>query len=296
MAFKSGFVNIIGLPNAGKSTLMNRLIGEHVSIVSPKIQTTRHRIHGIINGDDYQLIFSDTPGIISKTKYELHTAMMKFVNEALEDADVLMYLLDAKNETPENDKIIKGLKEKIKVPFYVLLNKVDLLAGQSALESRMAHYAEIVGQEYVIPISATEGFGIDAILRAAIDNLPESPPYFDSDAYTDKTERFLASEIIREKIFENYKQEIPYSSEVIVTSFKEEESIIRIAAEIFVERQSQKGIIIGKGGEGLKKVGTQARIKMEEVFAKKIFLELFVKVREDWRENKRTLRQFGFDV
>lgn len=275
---------------------MNRLIGEHVSIVSPKIQTTRHRIHGIINGDDYQLIFSDTPGIISKTKYELHTAMMKFVNEALEDADVLMYLLDAKNETPENDKIIKGLKEKIKVPFYVLLNKVDLLAGQSALESRMAHYAEIVGQEYVIPISATEGFGIDAILRAAIDNLPESPPYFDSDAYTDKTERFLASEIIREKIFENYKQEIPYSSEVIVTSFKEEESIIRIAAEIFVERQSQKGIIIGKGGEGLKKVGTQARIKMEEVFAKKIFLELFVKVREDWRENKRTLRQFGFDV
>lgn len=275
---------------------MNRLIGEHVSIVSPKIQTTRHRIHGIINGDDYQLIFSDTPGIISKTKYELHTAMMKFVNEALEDADVLMYLLDAKNETPENDKIIKGLKEKIKVPFYVLLNKVDLLAGQSALESRMAHYAEIVGQEYVIPVSATEGFGIDAILRAAIDNLPESPPYFDSDAYTDKTERFLASEIIREKIFENYKQEIPYSSEVIVTSFKEEESIIRIAAEIFVERQSQKGIIIGKGGEGLKKVGTQARIKMEEVFAKKIFLELFVKVREDWRENKRTLRQFGFDV
>lgn len=287
-------MNIIGKPNVGKSTLINGLIKEKISIVSPKVQTTRHRIMGIVNGDDYQIVFSDTPGIIPQTKYKLHESMMKFVRDALEDADLVFYMVDTHDKPDEPNPILHRLLEQEK-PLYLILNKIDLL-DQNEVMSLIGRWSRIVPQENIIPISATKGFNLESLLKVAVQNLPESPAYFPEEQYTDKTERFLAAEAIREKIFRQYQKEIPYATEVVVTSFKEEEGIIRITAEIIVERQSQKGILIGKGGESLKRVGTHARKDLEEMFQKKVFLELFVKVRENWRENKGFLRQFGFDA
>jgi GTPase len=294
MPFKSGFVNIIGKPNVGKSTLINALMGEKISIVSPKVQTTRHRILGILNGDDYQLIFSDTPGIIPKPKYKLHEAMMRFVKQALEDADVVMYMIDNKEDDDRLPAILNLIREE-KKPLFLIINKIDLLS-QEQVVALMKRWSGVVPEDQIIPISATKSFNIEAVRQRALENLPEGEAYFPADQMTDKSERFLVSEAIREKIFHFFREEVPYSTEVAVIAFKEEPDIIRIAAEIVVERASQKGIIIGKGGESLKKIGTAVRRDLEQQYGKQIFLELFVKVREDWRENNRMLKQFGFDT
>ncbi len=294
MAFRSGYVNIIGKPNVGKSTLMNALMGEKLSIVSPKVQTTRHRILGIWNGEDFQVIFSDTPGIIPKPKYKLHDAMMHFVHEAIEDADVIFYMIDVQEKADAVHPILQRI-QKQEIPVYLVLNKIDTLSQQAVIEL-IDKWKEFIPEKFIIPLSALKNFNIESVKQAALAHLPEHPAYFPEDQYTDKTERFLTAEIIREKIFNNFYEEIPYSTEVVVISFKEEETIIRINAEIIVERQSQKGIIIGKGGESLKKIGTSSRMDMEQQFGKQVFLELFVKVREDWRENPRFLQQFGFDL
>ncbi|MGZ5245065.1 MAG: GTPase Era [Bacteroidia bacterium] len=294
MAFRSGYVNIIGKPNVGKSTLMNALMGEKLSIVSPKVQTTRHRILGIMNGEDFQVIFSDTPGIIPKPKYKLHDAMMHFVHEAIEDADVVFYMIDVQEKEDAVHPILQRI-QKQEIPVYLILNKIDTLSQQAVVDL-IDKWKEFIPEKFIIPLSALKNFNIESVKQAALAHLPEHPAYFPEDMYTDKSERFQVSEIIREKIFNNFYEEIPYATEVVVTSFKEEDTIIRIMAEIFVERQSQKGILIGKGGESLKRIGTQARMDMEQQFGKQVFLELYVKVREDWRENPRFLQQFGFDV
>lgn len=293
MSFKSGFVNIIGKPNVGKSTLMNALMGEKLSIVSPKVQTTRHRILGIITEENYQIVFSDTPGIIPKPKYKLHEAMMRFVKQALEDADVVLYMIDSKEDDDRLPTILNMIREEEK-PLFLIINKIDLL-NQDQVVALMKRWSAVVPEDHIIPISAIKGFNIQAIKDRALENLPEGEPYFPEDQTTDKSERFLVSELIRERIFNFTRQEIPYSTEVVVTAFKEEEDIIRIMAEIFVERQSQKGIIIGKGGESLKKLGTNVRRDLEQQYGKRIYLELFVKVKEDWRESKNMLRQFGYE-
>jgi GTPase len=294
MPFRSGYANIIGKPNVGKSTLINALLGEKIAITSPKVQTTRHRILGIMNGEDYQIVFSDTPGIIQKPKYKLHESMMKFVSEALEDADVIFYMVDTKEDPNYAGQVLARILDS-GIPSYLVINKVDELESQDAVEKLIESWSKLIPGERIIPISALKAFNVKSIFEAALKHLPENPPYFPEELYTDKTERFLAAEVIREKIFNYYREEIPYSSEVIITSFKEEETIIRIAAEIFVEKQSQKGILIGKGGESLKKIGTQARLDLEEQYGKKVFLEVFVKVRENWRENPNMLKQFGFE-
>jgi GTP-binding protein Era len=293
MAFRAGFVNIIGKPNVGKSTLINGLLGEKISIVSAKIQTTRHRIMGIVNGEDYQIVFSDTPGIIPQPKYKLHEAMMKFVREAIEDADIIFYMVDA-SERPDAIHPVLSQIQKQQLPTFLLINKIDLLSQEEVM-ALIQKWTASIPEDHIIPLSALKNFNTESVMKAALDNLPENPAYYPEDQYTDKTERFLVSEVIREKIFNNYRQEIPYATEVTVTSFKEEDTIIRIASEIIVERQTQKGILIGKGGESLKRIGTQSRMELEKTFNKKIFLELFVKVREDWRGNDRFLRQFGFE-
>jgi GTPase len=274
--------------------LINALLGEKIAITSPKVQTTRHRILGIMNGEDYQIVFSDTPGIIQKPKYKLHESMMKFVSEALEDADVIFYMVDTKEDPNYAGQVLARILDS-GIPSYLVINKVDELESQDAVEKLIESWSKLIPGERIIPISALKAFNVKSIFEAALKHLPENPPYFPEELYTDKTERFLAAEVIREKIFNYYREEIPYSSEVIITSFKEEETIIRIAAEIFVEKQSQKGILIGKGGESLKKIGTQARLDLEEQYGKKVFLEVFVKVRENWRENPNMLKQFGFE-
>jgi GTP-binding protein Era len=293
MSFKSGFVNIIGKPNVGKSTLMNALMGEKLSIVSPKVQTTRHRILGIITEENYQIVFSDTPGIIPKPKYKLHEAMMRFVKQALEDADVVLYMIDSKEDDDRLPTILNMIKEEEK-PLFLIINKIDLL-NQDQVVNLMKRWSAVVPEDHIIPISAIKGFNIQAIKDRALENLPEGEPYFPEDQTTDKSERFLVSEMIRERIFNFTRQEIPYSTEVVVTAFKEEEDIIRIMAEIFVERQSQKGILIGKGGESLKIMGTNVRRDLEQQYGKRIYLELFVKVKEDWRGSDHMLRQFGYE-
>lgn len=289
---KAGFVNIVGKPNVGKSTLMNVLIGERLSIISSKAQTTRHRIMGLINGDDYQIVFSDTPGML-KPKYELQKSMMSFVNISLEDADVILFVTDLYETEEEIEEVIEKINES-GVPVLLVINKVDL-SKENQLEEVTAYWTERIKAATVIPISATESFNTDRILQEILDRLPFHPPFYNKEELTDRPERFFASEIVREKIFHNYKKEIPYSTEVSIVDFYEEPDIIRIRAEIYVERESQKGIIIGQGGKALKRVGIQAREEMEKFFGKKIFLETHVKVEDNWRKNKNKLRKFGYD-
>ncbi|EOZ98041.1 GTP-binding protein Era [Indibacter alkaliphilus LW1] len=289
---KAGFVNIVGKPNVGKSTLMNVLIGERLSIISSKAQTTRHRIMGIINDDAYQIVFSDTPGML-KPKYELHKNMMGFVNMSLEDADVILFVTDLFETDAEIEDVIEKINQS-GVPVLLVINKIDL-SKENQLEEVTAYWTQRIKAETVIPISATESFNTERILIEILERLPQHPPFYDKEELTDKPERFFASEIVREKIFLNYKKEIPYSTEVAIEDFYEDEKIIRVRAIIYVERKSQKGIIIGEGGKALKRVGIQAREEMEKFFGKKIFLETFVKVEDDWRKNKNKLRKFGYD-
>lgn len=287
---KAGFVSIIGKPNVGKSTLMNQMVGERLSIITSKAQTTRHRIMGIINGEDYQVVYSDTPGIIEPL-YALHQSMMQFVESSLEDADIILWVTDIFEQYNE-DHVVEKLRQ-LEAPIFLLINKVDL-ATQAQVEEKIQYWAENFSFKEIIPISALGNFNIDKVFALILENLPFHPPYFPKDELTDKPERFFASEIIREKIFLNYKQEIPYSTEVVIEAFQEEEALIRIRAEILVERSSQKGIIIGKGGEALKKVGIAARKDLEDFFGKQVFLEQYVKVEDKWRVQPNKLKRFGY--
>lgn len=289
---QAGFVNIIGKPNVGKSTLMNILVGERLSIISSKAQTTRHRILGMINSDNYQIIFSDTPGMI-KPQYELHKNMMSFVNISLEDADLIVFVTDLF----ENEEEIEHIIEKINlsgIPVLLVINKIDL-AKEGQLDTVTEYWATRIKADSIIYISALEKFNTEKILQEILDRLPEHPAFYDKGELTDRPERFFASEIIREKIFNNYKKEIPYSSEVSIEDFIEDSKIIKIRATIFVERESQKGIIIGDQGKMLKKVGIEAREELEKFFRKKVYLETYVKVETDWRKNKLKLKKFGYD-
>ncbi len=288
----AGFVNIIGKPNVGKSTLKNAFMGEKFSIITSKAQTTRHRILGILNGQNYQIVFSDTPGIIDP-KYGLQKSMMRFVHLALEDADLLLYLREA-NMPLEADEDIQVLLEEVGVPVFVVLNKIDKASSED-VEAQKQYWEAKDYVDRVFLISALQKVGIDGLMQAIVAELPHSPPYFPKDQMTDRPEKFFVEEIVREKILLNYKQEIPYSVEVVTESFKEEEDIIRIRVVIFTERQSQKPILIGKNGEKLKKVGTEARTDLEEFFGKKIYLETYVKVKENWRDDERQLKQFGYE-
>jgi len=289
---RAGFVAIIGKPNVGKSTLMNALVGERLSIVTSKAQTTRHRILGILNGDDFQLVYSDTPGII-QPKYELHNAMMAFVYSSLEDADVILFVTDI-YEKHDEEPVIERLRQTVDVPIFVLINKIDH-AEQADVEAKIAYWRErLPNATEILPISALKAYGTDHVLQLALERLPIHPPYYPKDELTDRPERFFAAEMVREKIFKLYKKEVPYSCEVGIEEFKEDEDIIRIRGVIYVERNSQKGIIIGAKGEALKKVGTWAREEMERFFQKKVFLELFVKVDENWRTDAKALSRFGY--
>ncbi|MBN2236404.1 MAG: GTPase Era [Bacteroidales bacterium] len=290
MSHKAGFVNILGNPNVGKSTLMNALVGEKLSIITSKAQTTRHRIMGIVSGEDFQIVYSDTPGIVDAA-YKLHESMMSFVESALIDADVFLYLVEVKQRI-KNDTIIEKIKQS-GIPTLVLINKIDLSNQEDVVEA-MAFWQEKMPDAEIIPMSALNNFNIEKVLDMILKKLPESPAYFDKDELTDKTERFFAQEIIREKILLNYQKEIPYSTEIEVEEFKEEEKIIKMRANIYVARNTQKGIIIGHQGSMLKKVGTAARIDMETFFDKKVFLELYVRVQKDWRNNERDLKRFGY--
>jgi GTP-binding protein Era len=287
---KAGFVSIVGRPNVGKSTLMNKLVGENLSIMTAKAQTTRHRIMGILNADDFQIVYSDTPGLL-EPKYELHKAMMTYVKVSLEDADVLLLVVDWNEEFDE--KLFSTIV-KLQTPLLLVINKTDLSKNAKEIELKVDYWKKHFPSAQCLTVSAKTGKGVDALLPLIKNILPEHPGYFPKDEFTTRSERFFASEMIREKIFLNYEQEIPYSTEVGIESFKEEEKIIRIRAIIFVERDSQKGIIIGNKGESLKKVGTQARQDMEKFFNKKIFLETYVKVAENWRKEKGKLKQFGY--
>ena len=292
MAHRSGFVNIIGNPNVGKSTLMNALVGEKLSIVTAKAQTTRHRIMGIVNGEDWQIVYSDTPGIL-KPGYRLQENMMKFVDGALGDADIILYVTDTVETADKNAEYIEKLG-RIDCPVIVVLNKIDLSSQEKVLEL-MDYWKKQLPGALVIPVSAQERFNLESVLEAVKERLPECPPWFDKDAFTDKNLRFFASEIIREKILLNYKEEIPYSCEVEIESFKEGPERYDISAVIYVMRESQKGIIIGKKGAALKRTGTQARIDMEDFFQKKVFLSMYVKTDPDWRESRKELRKFGYE-
>ena len=289
---KSGFVNIIGNPNVGKSTLMNALVGEKLSIVTAKAQTTRHRIMGIVNGEDYQIVYSDTPGIL-KPNYRLQQNMMDFVRTAIGDADIILYVTDTVEKPDKNQEYVQKLKD-LQCPVIVVINKIDL-SDQASVLSLMEYWKEQLPQAVVIPASAEHKFNMEAIMAEILDKLPASPPWYDKDTFTDRNLRFFASEIIREKILLNYGQEIPYCCQVEVEAFKEGEERYEIAAVIYVMRDSQKGILIGKGGSALKKLGTDARLEMEDFFQKKVFLSLFVKVDPDWRESRKELRRFGYE-
>ncbi|MBO5634189.1 MAG: GTPase Era [Bacteroidales bacterium] len=292
MEHRAGFVNIVGNPNVGKSTLMNALVGEKLSIVTAKAQTTRHRIMGIVNTDEYQIVYSDTPGML-KPNYRLQEDMMKFVDAAIGDADIILYVTDVVEKSDKNQEYILKL-QKVDCPVVVVINKIDISDQPRVLEL-IGYWQETLPGATVIPVSAKERFNLESVLEAVVSKLPVSPPWFDKDQFTDRNLRFFASEIIREKILENYSQEVPYSCEVVVESFKEGKDRYEISAVILVMRDSQKGIIIGKGGAALKKTGTEARIEMEDFFQKKVFLQLFVKVDEDWRESRRELRRFGYE-
>ena len=289
ISHKAGYVSIIGKPNVGKSTLMNQMVGEKLSIITSKAQTTRHRIMGIINGKDFQIVYSDTPGIL-KPEYELHQSMMRFVNMSLDDADAVLLVADLYEKIDE--ELLNKLKA-VHVPVILIINKSDLAKG-TQLEDKINYWKENVKYDDIIVISALKGENIDKVFECIISKLPVHPPYFPKDQLTDKPERFFAAEIIREKIFLNYKKEVPYSCEVMVTEFKEEDTIIRIRGEIYVERKSQRGILIGNKGAALKKVGTEARLDMEAFFSKKVFLETHVKVESDWRKKDKKLKGFGY--
>lgn len=290
---KSGFVNIIGNPNVGKSTLMNALVGERLSIITSKAQTTRHRIMGIVSGDDFQIVYSDTPGIL-KPAYKLQESMMKFVNGALTDADIILYVTDTVEQSDRAAEILGNIRHSA-IPTIVVINKIDL-SNPAALDALVEKWHQILPEARIVPVSAKEQFNIEGLFKTILELLPEGPAFYPKDTLTDKTLRFFASEIIREKILRFYDKEIPYCCEIAIDSYKEEPEIDRISATIYVSRDSQKGIIIGHKGEKLKRVGQAAREDMEQFLGKKVFLQLFVKVSEDWRNNDRQLRRFGYEL
>jgi GTP-binding protein Era len=292
MEHKAGFVNIIGNPNVGKSTLMNVLIGEKLSIITHKAQTTRHRILGILNEEDYQIVFSDTPGII-KPAYKLQESMMNFVQSAFQDADVLIYMVEIGEKQLKDERLFEKIKNT-EIPLLLLLNKIDL-AEQEEVVEQINFWKERVPNAEILPISALNKFNMDKILERIRELLPVAPPYYEKDAITDKSERFFVSENIREKILKHYKKEVPYSVQVEVEEFEDEEDIIRIRAIIYVLRESQRGIIIGHKGAGIKRIGTEARRELERFFDKKIFLETVVKVKKNWRDDDRQLKSFGYE-
>lgn len=289
---KSGFVNIVGNPNVGKSTLMNDLVGERISIITSKAQTTRHRIMGIVNTPEYQIVFSDTPGVL-QPKYKLQESMLSFSEGALTDADILLYVTDVVEDPTKNaDFLARVAKEKI--PVLLVINKIDLLKDNGELDAIVARWKELLPNAEVFPTSAKEHFNVSNLMSRIVELLPVADPYFGKDALTDKPARFFVTEIIREKILLNYDKEVPYSAEVVVEKFEEKEKSIHIMAVIYVERDSQKGILIGHGGSRLKKVGTEARKDIETFFGKSVYLELFVKVEADWRNRENKLRSFGY--
>jgi GTP-binding protein Era len=291
MSFRAGFVSIIGKPNVGKSTLMNALLGEKISIITPKAQTTRHRILGIYNQPEYQIVFSDTPGII-EPKYKLQGSMMKFVNESLQDADLVMFVTDF-NEKNEEPELIERLKV-IQAPLICIINKIDESDNDGVMK-KIEFWRSQVDFKEVVPISASNKFNIDLLLKSVLTYLPEGAPFYETDQVTDKSERFIASEILREKILLRYKEEIPYSVQVEIESFKDEEKLLRISAIIYVMRDSQKQIMIGKGGIAIKNMGIAARRDLEKFFGKQVFLQTFVKVKEGWRDNNNLLKEWGYD-
>lgn len=290
---KSGFVNIIGNPNVGKSTLMNALVGERLSIITSKAQTTRHRILGVVSGDDFQIVYSDTPGIL-KPAYKLQESMMKFVTGAVSDADVILYVTDTVEQSDRSADILERIRTS-GIPTLVVINKIDLTTPE-ALEALVERWHGILPEAEIVPVSARERFNIEGLFGKILEVLPEGPAFYPKDTLTDKTLRFFASEIIREKILRTYDKEIPYCCEIEIESYKEEPTIDRIAATIYVSRESQKGIIIGHKGEKLKRVGQLAREDLEKFLDKKVFLQLFVKVSDDWRNNERQLRRFGYEL
>ena len=292
MAHKAGFVNIVGNPNVGKSTLMNLLVGERMSIITSKAQTTRHRITGIVNTDDYQIVFGDTPGVLSP-KYKMQEAMLDFSLEALIDADILLYVTDGIESSTKNQAFLDKVARE-KIPVILIINKIDLLKGQDDLLAIIDRWKGLLPNAEVFPTSAKENFNVDNLLRRVVELLPDSPPYFGKDALTDKPARFFVTEIIREKILLNYDKEVPYATQVIVEKFDESDTNIHIMAVIYVERDSQKGIIIGQGGKKLKRLGIDARKDIETFFGKHIYLEMFVKVENDWRNRDNKLREFGY--
>ena len=291
MTHKAGFVNIIGNPNVGKSTLMNALVGEKLSIITSKAQTTRHRILGIVNGEDYQIVFSDTPGII-KPAYQLQESMMDFVKSAFEDADVLIYMVEVGEKELKNEAFFKKIIHS-KIPVILLINKIDK-STQEEVEEKVNYWRSKVPNSFAYVISALEKFNVETVFYKIIELLPEAQPFYPKDQLTDKPERFFVNENVREKILKHYKKEIPYSVEVITESFIEEDNIIKIRCVIMVERDSQKGIIIGHKGSAIKRVGAEARIDLERFFGKKVFIELYVKVNKDWRSNSNQLKRFGY--
>ena len=288
---KAGFVNIVGKPNAGKSTLLNQLMGEKLAIVTQKAQTTRHRIFGIYNEEDVQIVFSDTPGVLDP-KYELQEKMMGFVKESLQDADVFLFIVDISDKSEPSEFLIEKLN-KIPIPVLLLINKIDK-SNQKEMEAAVEHWHNLLPKAEILPISALNAYNTEYIRPKLKSLLPENPPYYDKDQFTDKSERFFVNETVREKILLNYEKEIPYSVEVVTELFKEKEGIIFIDSIIYVERETQKGILIGHKGEAIKKVGTEARLDLEKFFAKKIHLNLFVKVKKDWRKNEKDLKNFGY--
>ncbi|MBQ9705010.1 MAG: GTPase Era [Paludibacteraceae bacterium] len=290
---RSGFVNIVGNPNVGKSTLMNALVGERISIITSKAQTTRHRIMGIVNGDDFQIVYSDTPGVL-KPNYKLQEQMLEFSRSALVDADVLLYVTDMQDNPEKNADFVEKVRQN-RAKTLLVINKIDLTT-QETLERLVEFWHKQLPEAEIYPVAARERFGVEALFARIKELLPECPPYFDKDQLTDRPARFFVNEIIREKILQNYDKEIPYSVEVEVESFKEEDNLIRINAVVYVERDSQKGIIIGKQGKALKKVGTEARKDIEAFFQKQVYLELFVKVDKDWRQKTARLRHYGYDL
>ncbi|MDD2381537.1 MAG: GTPase Era [Mariniphaga sp.] len=293
MAYKAGFVNIIGNPNVGKSTLMNVLVGEKLSIITKKMQTTRHRIKGIVNGNDFQIVYSDTPGIL-KPGYKLQESMMKFVDSALIDADIILFVTDVVERQGKNPQYIEQI-QKSNVPVIALINKIDL-SNQEQVNRLYDYWSEVFPGGTIIPVSAKEKFNLEPVFNRILELLPENPPFFDQDALTDRNERFFMQEIIREKILLNYQKEVPYSVEVVVDEFKPNDKRIEVKSIIYVTRDSQKGIIIGKDGRLIKKTGIEAREDAEEFFGKKIYLELFVKVAKDWRNKEGQLKNFGYDA